>query len=57
MDATIPRESHVATWRRVPIADGVEVHVRDDSPAARDDVLVAMRDALRHALGRYDLGS
>ncbi len=57
MDQLIPREAGVATWRRLPIADGIEIHVRDDSPAARDDVLVVMRDALRHALGRYDLGS
>lgn len=55
MDPIVPREG-VAMWRRLPIADGIEIHVRDDSPAARDDVLVAMRDALRHALGRFDLG-
>ena len=57
MDPIVPRDGGVASWRRVPIADGIEVNVRDDSPAARDDVLVSIRDALRHALGRYDLGS
>ncbi len=57
MEQLIPREVGVAMWRRLPIADGIEIHVRDDSPAARDDVLVGLRDALRHALGRYDLGS
>lgn len=41
----------VASWRRVAIADGVELHVRDDSPAADDDTLVALRDSLRRALG------
>lgn len=56
MAPTAPREGGMATWRRLSIADGVEVHVRDDSPAAHDDVLVTLRDALRHALGRYDLG-
>lgn len=41
----------VASWRRVAIADGVELHVRDDSPAADDDTLVTLRDSLRRALG------
>ncbi len=57
MDPIVSRDGGVATWRRVAIADGIELHVRDDSPAARDDVLVTVRDALRNALGRYDLGS
>jgi DNA-binding transcriptional MerR regulator len=39
-------------WRRVPVADGIELHVRDDSPAARDDALSAMRESVRAALGR-----
>ena len=43
------------SWRRVPVADGVEIHVRDDSPAARDEALVAMREAVRAALGRPEL--
>jgi len=44
-----------ATWRRLPISDGVEIHVRDDSPAARDSVLLAMREAVRGAVGRAAL--
>jgi DNA-binding transcriptional MerR regulator len=44
-----------ATWRRIPVTDGVEVHVRDDSPAARDTVLLAIREAVRGAVGRADL--
>lgn len=44
-----------ASWRRVPVADGVELHVRDNSPASRDDALVAMREAVRAALGREDI--
>ena len=43
------------SWRRVPVADGIELHVRDDSPAARDEALVAMREAVRAALGREEL--
>ena len=43
------------SWRRVRVADGVELHVRDDSPAARDEALIAMREAVRAALGREDL--
>lgn len=42
----------VANWRRVGIADGVELHVREGSPAAEDDTLVTLRDALRRALGQ-----
>jgi DNA-binding transcriptional MerR regulator len=57
MDALVPREGGVSSWRRLTIADGVEVHVRDDSPAARDDVLVTLRDAVRNALGPFDLGN
>src|ERR1044071_9011998 len=36
-------------------ADGVELHVRDDSPSSRDEALVAMREAVRAALGREDI--
>ena len=43
------------SWRRVAVADGIELHVRDDSPAAREDALVAMREAVRAALGRADI--
>jgi DNA-binding transcriptional MerR regulator len=39
-------------WRRLPVADGIELHVRDDSPAAHDDAMVAMREAVRAALSR-----
>ncbi len=44
-----------AVWRRVPVADGVELHVRDDSPSSREEALVAMREAVRAALGREDI--
>lgn len=44
-------------WRRMPVAEGIEIHVRDDSPAARDEALLAMREAIRAALGRPDLRS
>lgn len=42
-------------WRRVGVADGIELHVRDDVPAARDSAIVAMREAVRAALGREDV--
>jgi DNA-binding transcriptional MerR regulator len=48
-------DERTASWRRLPVADGVELHVRDDSPAAREDALVAMREAVRAALGREDI--
>jgi hypothetical protein len=41
-----------ASWRRVTVADGVELHIREDSPNAGDDSVVAMREAVRSALGR-----
>ena len=42
-------------WRRVTVADGIELHVREDVPAARDSAVVAMREAVRAALGREDV--
>jgi DNA-binding transcriptional MerR regulator len=48
-------EDVTASWRRVPVATGIEIHVRDDSPAARDDAVLAMREAVRAALGRADI--
>lgn len=41
-----------ASWRRVPVTDGLELHVREDSPLARDEVVRAMREALRGTIGR-----
>ena len=41
-----------ATWCRLPVAEGIELHVRDDSPAAREEALLAMREAVRAALTR-----
>jgi DNA-binding transcriptional MerR regulator len=43
------------SWRRFHVADGVELHVRDDSPSSRDEALIAMREAVRAALGREDI--
>ncbi len=45
-------EEGPATWRRLPVADGIELHVREDSAHATEEVLVAMREAVRAALGR-----
>ena len=42
-------------WRRVFVADGIEIHVRDDSPAAREEAMLAMREAVRAALGRAEI--
>ncbi len=55
-DATVRRDDEgPAVWRRVPVADGIELHVRDDSPAAHNDALAAMREAARAALGRAEM--
>jgi DNA-binding transcriptional MerR regulator len=45
----------VPVWRRVSVADGIELHVREDTPAARESAVVAMREAVRAALGREDV--
>lgn len=45
----------VQSWRRIAVAEGIELHVRDDSLAARADVVTAMREAVRAALGREDV--
>lgn len=42
-------------WHRLPVADGIELHVREDSPAAREEAVIAMREAVRAALGRADI--
>jgi hypothetical protein len=55
-DLAVARDEDEAhSWRRIPVADGIELHVRDDSPAARDDAVVALREAMRAALGRADI--
>ena len=46
----------VLTWQRVAVADGVELHVREDSLAADQDLIVAMREAVRAAIGRTTQG-
>jgi DNA-binding transcriptional MerR regulator len=43
------------SWRRIGVADGIELSVRHNSPAATDDALIAIREAVRAALGREDL--
>lgn len=42
-------------WRRIAVGDGIELHVREDSPAARESALIALREAVRAAVGREDL--
>ena len=55
-DVAVAQDDQAAMlWRRVPVADGIELHVRDDSPGAGDDAVVAMREAVRAALGRADI--
>jgi hypothetical protein len=53
--AALHDEEPLASWRRVAIAEGIELHVRDDSPASREDTVIAMREAVRATLGRTDM--
>ena len=48
-------DDRTASWRRLSVADGIEIHVRDDSVASSDDALLAIREAVRAALGRAEL--
>jgi hypothetical protein len=45
----------VLRWRRLPVADGIEIHVREDSAGSHEEAVIAMREAIRAALGRADL--
>jgi DNA-binding transcriptional MerR regulator len=55
-DAAVAQdEQRPFAWRRMAVADGIEIHVREDSPAANDDALMAMREAVRAALGRAEI--
>jgi hypothetical protein len=55
-DNTVETEDqHSYKWRRAPVADGIELHIREDSPAAREEAVIAMREAVRAALGRADI--
>ena len=47
-------DDRTASWRRLSVADGIEIHVRDDSIAATDEALLAIREAVRAALGRAE---
>jgi len=51
-DQVAARSDEPMAWRRMPVAEGIELHVREDSVAAGDDSLLAMREAVRAALGR-----
>src|SRR5574338_1227139 len=52
-DATVAQDDqHPVAWRRVPVADGIELHVRDDSPASSANTDIAMREAVRAEYGR-----
>jgi hypothetical protein len=55
-DLTVQKEDAqpIAEWRRVQVADGIELHVRTDALGARDETVVAMREAMRAALGRAE---
>jgi DNA-binding transcriptional MerR regulator len=44
-------QSSDAMWHRITVAHGIELHVRDDSPAADRETVLAIREAVRAALG------
>jgi len=55
-DQTVVNEDgQTHNWRRAAVADGIELHIRDDVPAAREEAVIAMREAVRAALGRSDI--
>ncbi len=50
--ANPPVDDGAVAWRRIVVTDGIELHVRDDAPSASDSGLMALREAVRAALGR-----
>lgn len=55
-DVAVQRDhDHTVAWRRIVVADGIELHVREDSAGARESAMVALREAVRAALGREDV--
>ena len=52
-DVVALRADEPVTWRRVEVADGIELHVREDSSVANDDSVMEMREAIRAAVGRH----
>ena len=54
-EAVAMDDDQPAIWRRVPVAEGIELHIRDDGPAAREDAVIALRESVRAALGRNDI--
>lgn len=50
--AISPEWNGEGIWHRITVANGVELHVRDDSPASRADAVLAIREAVRATLGR-----
>jgi len=55
-DAAVAQDDQgTIPWRRVLVADGIDIHVRDDSPASTENGIVAMREAVRAALGRAEI--
>jgi len=50
-----PEGTDEGVWHRITVATGIELHVRDDSPASRADTVLAMREAVRATLGRDDM--
>jgi hypothetical protein len=55
-DEAVAHDDDIALkWHRVVVADGIELHVREDSPAAREEAVIAIRESVRAALGRADI--
>lgn len=52
-DLAVARDDDpIAVWRRIQVAEGIELHVREDSVGSRGDTIIEMREAVRAALGR-----
>jgi len=55
VEAVAHDDDPARSWRRVDVTEGVEIHVRSDVSAARENAVLAMREAVRAALGREDV--
>ena len=55
-DTAVARDDDApAVWRRLAVAEGIELHIRSDSVAAREATMIAIRESVRAALGRENV--
>src|SRR2546423_3955835 len=55
-DEAVANDDDIALrWHRLPVANGIELHVREDSPAAREEAVISKRVAVPPGVGHPDI--